>query len=66
MSDAQTTNLQLWQLQVDVENLAPRLRDNFLILDALITGRTAETSIDSLDLILLWDVSAGAFRKMTR
>jgi len=46
--------------------IADNAIDNTKIDSAAITGQTAETSADDNDLILIYDDTAGALRKMTR
>jgi len=64
--DASNATLTLPDGSVTAAKLASTAVDNTNTNSTVITGQTAETSIDGADLVLLYDDSASALRKMTR
>jgi hypothetical protein len=64
--DASSATLTLPDGSVTAAKLASTAVDNTNTNSTVITGQTAETSIDGADLVLIYDDSATALRKMTR
>jgi hypothetical protein len=64
--DASNATLTLPDGSVTAAKLASTAVDNTNTNSTVITGQTAETSIDGADSILIYDDSATALRKMTR
>jgi hypothetical protein len=64
--DASNATLTLPDGSVTAAKLDSTAVDNTNTNSTVITGQTAETSIDGADLVLLYDDSASALRKMTR
>jgi hypothetical protein len=64
--DASNATLTLPDGSVTAAKLDSTAVDNTNTNSTVITGQTAETSIDGADLVLLYDDSATALRKMTR
>jgi hypothetical protein len=64
--DASSATLTLPDGSVTAAKLASTAVDNTNTNSTVITGQTAETSIDGADSILIYDDSATALRKMTR